>query len=299
MCVFKLSLNKFSFTSNKGDAHPFYGLKEEMAIFYLNLSSQIDYRSSFLDSKKRYMKTIALIPARFGATRFPAKLLQDLCGKPIIVRTYLSTVATGVFDDVVVVTDHEDIAQLIRSEGGRVFISQKQHESGSDRIAEAVLNMDVDVVVNVQGDEPFQSREPLYELVKVFGKNPQVEVASMMIKIHDDAQVQNPNMVKVVVDKENFALYFSRSPIPFVRNTDFSAPFFRHIGVYAYRKSALLAFTGMKKSVYEQTEMLEQLRLLENGIRIKMVESFHEAVAIDTKEDMDRAIIYYKEHFEK
>lgn len=299
MCVFKLSLNKFSFTSNKGDAHPFYELKEEMAIFYLNLSSQIDYRSSFLDSKKRYMKTIALIPARFGATRFPAKLLQDLCGKPIIVRTYLSTVATGVFDDVVVVTDHEDIAQLIRSEGGRVFISQKQHESGSDRIAEAVLNMDVDVVVNVQGDEPFQSREPLYELVKVFGKNPQVEVASMMIKIHDDAQVQNPNMVKVVVDKENFALYFSRSPIPFVRNTDFSVPFFRHIGVYAYRKSALLAFTGMKKSVYEQTEMLEQLRLLENGIRIKMVESFHEAVAIDTKEDMDRAIIYYKEHFEK
>ena len=245
------------------------------------------------------MKTIALIPARFGATRFPAKLLQDLCGKPIIVRTYLSTVATGVFDDVVVVTDHEDIARLIRAEGGKVFISQKEHESGSDRIAEAVLAMDADVVVNVQGDEPFQSRKPLYELVEVFGKDARVEVASMMIKIHDDSQIQNPNTVKVVVDNENFALYFSRSPIPYARNTDFSASFFRHIGVYAYRKSALLAFTRMEKSIYEQTEMLEQLRLLENGVRIKMVESFHEAVAIDTKEDMDKAIAYYKEHFER
>ena len=245
------------------------------------------------------MKTIALIPARFGATRFPAKLLQDLCGKPIIVRTYLSTVATGVFDKVVVVTDHEDIAQLIRAEGGEVFISQKEHESGSDRIAEAVLDMDADVVVNVQGDEPFQSREPLYELVDVFEKDEKVEVASMMIKIYSDAQIQNPNMVKVVVDKQSFALYFSRSPIPYTRNSEISAPFFRHIGVYAYRKSALFAFTQMEKSIYEQTEMLEQLRLLENGVRIKMVESFHEAVAIDTKEDMDKAIAYYKEHLER
>jgi 3-deoxy-manno-octulosonate cytidylyltransferase (CMP-KDO synthetase) len=239
------------------------------------------------------MKIVALIPARFGATRFPAKLLADLCGKPLIVRTYLSTVATGVFDEVMVVTDHHDIASLIKAEGGKVFFSKKEHESGSDRIAEAVVDMQADVVVNVQGDEPFQDQKSLQDLVDSF-KDDRVEVASIMSRIHDPDQVSNPNAVKVVIDKRSFAMYFSRSPIPFLRNTGIDVPIFRHIGVYAYRKPILMAFTQMEKSSMEQAEMLEQLRLLENGIKIKMVESNHQAVSIDTKEDLEKAIIYFR-----
>jgi len=242
------------------------------------------------------MKTIALIPARYGATRFPAKLLADLCGKPLIARTYLSTRDTEVFDQVIVVTDHEDIASSIEKEGGSVFFSRKEHESGSDRIAEAVADIDADVVVNVQGDEPFQDKKSLRDLVAAFADE-RVEVASLMTAMVDDKHAHNPNMVKVVLDRENFALYFSRSPIPYRRNPDFYAPAFRHIGVYAYKKAALMAFTRMQKSPLEQVEMLEQLRLLENGYRIKMVESIHQAVAIDTPEDLEKAIAYYKENF--
>ena len=242
------------------------------------------------------MKIVAMIPARYGATRFPGKLTSDLCGKPVIVRTYLSTVATGLFDKVIVVTDHELIADQIKKEGGEVYFSRKEHESGSDRIAEAVANVDADVVVNVQGDEPFQDKESLADLVKVF-ENPTVKVASMMRKIEDDVEVINPNSVKVVVDKANFALYFSRSPVPFVRDK-FTPDYYRHIGVYAYKKDILMEYTQWEKSMLEKAEMLEQLRLLENGIRIKMVETKHEAVAIDTKADLDRAIAFYQRTYQ-
>ena len=175
-------------------------------------------------------------------------------------------------------------------------MSQLEHESGSDRIAEAVRHMEADIVVKVQGDEPFQDRKSLKDLVDVF-KNEQVRVSSMMSQIRDKEEIQSPNAVKVVVDHQNFALYFSRSPIPFQRNLDINIPIFRHIGVYAYRKEILMAFTQMEKSILEQTEMLEQLRLLENGIKIKMVESNHQSVAIDTKEDLVKATAYYKKHF--
>lgn len=242
------------------------------------------------------MKTVALIPARMGATRFPAKLIADLCGKPLIARTYLSTVATGVFDDVMVVTDHSDIAEIIQGEGGKVFMSQQEHESGSDRIAEAVRNIKAEVVVNVQGDEPFQDQKSLRELVRVF-EDTAVEVASMMSRISDPSQAENPNVVKVVTDKDGFALYFSRSPLPYRRNTDIAVAAYKHIGIYAYRKQTLLNFTQLEKSALEQAEMLEQLRLLENGIRIKMIESDHQAVAIDTKEDLEKAVAYYQANF--
>jgi 3-deoxy-manno-octulosonate cytidylyltransferase (CMP-KDO synthetase) len=241
------------------------------------------------------MKTVALIPARMGATRFPAKLVADLCGKPLIARTYLSTVETGVFDEVMVVTDHQDIAEIIEAEGGRVFLSQQEHESGSDRIAEAVKNMDAEVVVNVQGDEPFQDRKSLQNLVEVFNNN-EVEVASMMSRIVDPIQVDNPNVVKVVVDKHGFALYFSRSPLPYRRNPDIEVPVYKHIGIYAYRRQALVRFTELEKSQLERVEMLEQLRLLENGIRIKMIESNHQAVAVDTEQDLEKARAYYRDH---
>ena len=187
------------------------------------------------------MKTIALIPARFGATRFPAKLLADLRGKPLIARTYLSTIATNVFDDVMVVTDHESIAEAVRNEGGKVFFSQKNHESGSDRIAEAAASINADIIVNVQGDEPFQDRESLSNLVQAF-KDEKVEVASLMSPISELSLINNPNIVKVVTDQESFSLYFSRSPIPYKRNDASSPQYYRHIGIYAYKKELLMAF---------------------------------------------------------
>lgn len=238
------------------------------------------------------MKTVALIPARFGATRFPAKLLADLRGKPLIARTYLSTLNTGVFDEVMVVTDHDDIAAAIRQEGGKVFISKKEHESGSDRIAEAAASLDAEIIVNVQGDEPFQDEKSLADLVAVFADE-QVQVASLMTPITGDELIQNPNIVKVVTDVRNFSLYFSRSPIPFQRNEDSRPDYFRHIGIYAYKKSLLMKFTSWEKSALEKVEMLEQLRLLEHGYRVKMVETSHQAVAIDVPEDLERALRYY------
>lgn len=237
------------------------------------------------------MKTIALIPARFASTRFPAKLTMDLCGKSVIQRTYLNTVETGVFDKVMVVTDHEAIAEQITAVGGEIFFSLQEHESGSDRIAEAVRDMDVDIVVNVQGDEPFQDRKSLADLVQVF-ESPDIQVASMMFLLPAE-EAQNPNAVKVICDKNNFALYFSRARIPYVRDKDNEVKYWKHVGIYAYRKDALLAFTKMEKSYLEQVEMLEQLRLLENGIRIKMIPTVHQSVAIDTPDDLQKAIAYY------
>lgn len=236
------------------------------------------------------ISNIAFIPARYAATRFPGKLMQSLGDKTVIRHTYDNTVATGLFDDVAVITDDEKIYNEIVSHGGRAMMSKKEHPSGSDRIAEAVENMDVDVIINVQGDEPFQQREPLEKLVAVF-IDPGVQVASLMRKINA-VEAQNPNNVKVVVDKNNDALYFSRSIIPYNRNSETDAQLFLHIGIYAYRKKALLDFTSWPHSVLEQTEKLEQLRYLENGVKIKMVETDYNNVAIDTPEDLEKAIYF-------
>ncbi|EAZ82513.1 3-deoxy-manno-octulosonate cytidylyltransferase [Algoriphagus machipongonensis] len=233
------------------------------------------------------MKIAALIPARYASTRLPAKLVQDLGGKSVIQRTYLSTQATGVFDEVWVVTDHEEIANQIKELGGNVFFSQKEHESGSDRIAEALESVHSDIIVNVQGDEPFQDKDSLADLVAEF-TNTGVEVASLKTMISED-EAQNPNFVKVVTDHLGDALYFSRSAIPYNRDKIKRLSYWKHIGVYAYRRKALLGFTQMKKSELETLEMLEQLRLLENGVKIRMVETKHHTVAIDTLEDLERA----------
>ena len=230
---------------------------------------------------------IAMIPARFAATRFPGKLMQFLGNKPIIRHTYDNTVATGLFDDVIVVTDSDSIHNEIITHGGNAMMSKKEHQSGSDRIAEAIEKMDVDVIVNVQGDEPFLEKEPLDKLVRLFN-DPSVRVASLMRKISAE-EAKNPNNVKVVVDKNDYALFFSRSILPYPGSTETKTQFFLHIGVYAYRKEALLAFTKWPHSVLEQSEKLEQLRYLENGFKIKMVETEYNNIAIDTPEDLERA----------
>jgi 3-deoxy-manno-octulosonate cytidylyltransferase (CMP-KDO synthetase) len=229
------------------------------------------------------VKIVALIPARYASTRLPAKLVQDLGGLSVIQRTYLSTLATGVFDEVWVVTDHSLIKTQILAVGGNVVLSKKEHESGSDRIAEALEEVDADLIVNVQGDEPFQDAQTLRNLVSVFS-NPAIEVASLMCVLDAD-QVQNPNFVKVVVDENGRAIYFSRSPIPFNRE-GVELAYWKHIGVYAYRREMLLSFTLWPKGYLEQVELLEQLRLVEKGVSIQMVETIHQAIAIDTEEDL-------------
>src|SRR5688572_1631732 len=230
---------------------------------------------------------ISMIPARYAATRFPSKLMHLLGNKTIILHTYDNTVATGLFDDVIVVTDSDIIYNEIISHGGKAMMSKKEHHSGSDRIAEAIENMDVEVIINVQGDEPFLEKDPLNKLVGLFNDS-SVKVASLMRKISTE-EAKNPNNVKVVVDKNDYALYFSRSIIPYPGSAETKTQFFLHIGVYAYRKDALLAFTKWPHSVLEQSEKLEQLRYLENGIKIKMVETDYNNIAIDTPEDLERA----------
>lgn len=232
-----------------------------------------------------------MIPARYGATRFPGKLIADLGGKPVIVRTYESTVATKLFDAVYVVTDSEIIKNLIEKYGGNAIMSLKEHECGTDRIAEAVEHLDVDIVVNVQGDEPFVKKEPLQKVIEVFnGKDAnQIDLASLMQEMKDWKDITDPNFVKVIVDKNNYALYFSRSPIPYPRDKDAGARYFEHIGVYAFRKQAILDFYNLPMQSLEATEKIECIRFLEYGKNIKMVETDYMGIEIDTPEDLKKA----------
>lgn len=237
------------------------------------------------------MKIIAVIPARYASTRFPAKLMQDLGGKTVILRTYEAAVNTHLFDDVFVVTDSDLIYDEIVSHGGKAIRSIKEHESGSDRIAEAIESLDVSIVVNVQGDEPFIDVEPLTKLIEVFRHDAtkQVDLASLMREIKNENEIHNPNNVKVVVDQNGFALYFSRSVIPYPREKNVGVRYFQHIGIYAFRKQALLDFYNLPMKSLEASEKLEQLRYLEFGKRIKMVETTHIGIGIDTPEDLEKA----------
>jgi len=237
------------------------------------------------------MKIIAVIPARYNSVRFPGKLLQDLAGKSVILRTYESAVATQLFDDVFVVTDSDLIFNEIIKNNGKAIKSKKDHNSGSDRIAEAIENIDVDIVVNVQGDEPFidkNSLEKIIELYKNDSKN-EIDLASLMIEITDQKAIQNPNNVKVVTDKFGFALYFSRSVIPYQMQKDINIKYFQHVGIYAFRKQALMDFYSLPAGILERSEKLEQLRYLEYGKKIKMIETSHIGIGIDTPEDLEIA----------
>lgn len=237
------------------------------------------------------MKIISMIPARYSASRFPGKLMQNLAGKSVILRTYEATVATKLFSEVYVVTDSEIIFNEIVENGGKAIMSKKEHESGSDRIAEAVAEVDCDIVVNVQGDEPFTERESLQKVLEVFKDDADktIDLASLMVEIKDWDEINNPNTVKVIVDQNNFALYFSRSPIPYPRDKEAGARYFKHKGIYAFRKQALLDFTVLPMQFIEGTEKIECIRYLEYGKKIKMVETQIQGVEIDTPEDLERA----------
>ena len=238
-----------------------------------------------------HKKIIAMIPARYEASRFPGKLLKILEGKSIIARTYEAVVDSKLFDEVYVVTDHVSIQLEIESIGGNVIMSKKLHESGTDRIAEAVEHLPCDIVVNVQGDEPFISSEALQKVNDLF-INDEVQIASLMMPISDKEKILNPNCVKVVVDKQHKALYFSRSPIPFQREKTEHVQYFQHIGIYGFKKETLLHITKLPQSPLEKIEKLENLRMLENGLEIFLDTVQQVGIAIDTPEDFIKATLY-------
>ena len=235
------------------------------------------------------LKVVAMIPARYASTRFPAKMLAPLAGKPVIVRTYENIVSTKLFDEVYVIADDQRIVDAMLAHGYSCLMSKKQHETGSDRIAEAAQDIDCDIIVNVQGDEPFTSKEPLEKLLSVFNAADadMIDMATLMQKMDDEEHIVDPNYVKVIKDKNDFAIYFSRSPIPYPRAT--GATYYEHVGVYAFRKQALLDFTNWEQLENELSEKVECIRYLEYGKKIKMVETDFLGVEIDTPEDLINA----------
>ncbi|SFI64110.1 3-deoxy-manno-octulosonate cytidylyltransferase (CMP-KDO synthetase) [Kaistella treverensis] len=236
------------------------------------------------------MKIIAVIPARYEATRFPGKLMQKLGDKTVISTTYQNVVETQLFDEVFVATDSEIIFEEILSLGGKAVMTGT-HETGSDRIAEAVEKIDCDIVVNVQGDEPFLKTEPLKKLISVFNSdfNKEISLASLKIKLNRKSEIENANNVKVITDGDGFALYFSRSVIPYTRGNMEDTEYFKHIGVYAFRKEALKQFTQLPMKPLEIAEKIECLRFLEYGMKIKMIETDFVGVGIDVPADLEEA----------
>jgi len=232
------------------------------------------------------MKFIAIIPARWQSSRFPGKPLALLNNKPIIQHVYENVLNSGIFEQVIVATDSQNILDAVHSFGGSAQMTGTEHHSGTDRVAEVCQNLDFDIVVNVQGDEPFISAEPLKLLTDVF-HDPQVQVASLMHLII--GKIDDHNLVKVVCDNQGNALYFSRSVIPCNRDYNPEAYYYGHVGVYAFRKETLLKFIELPPAKLENIEKLEQLRLLENGIKIKMIETKYSGIGIDTPEDLAKA----------
>ena len=241
------------------------------------------------------MKIIAVIPARYQASRFPGKLMQVLGEKTVIATTYQNVVETGLFDEVFVATDSEIIFKEIIKIGGDAVMTG-EHETGSDRIAEAVRDIGCDIVVNVQGDEPFLKTEPLKQLISVFNDDfeEKISLASLKIQLKNTEEIENPNNVKVITDNDGFALYFSRSVIPYPREIHPDVAYYKHIGVYAFRKNALLNFAQLPMKPLEISEKIECIRYLEYGMKIKMIETDFVGVGIDVPEDLEkaRAILY-------
>ncbi len=237
-----------------------------------------------------------MIPARYSASRFPGKLMKDLGGKPVILRTYEAALNTNLFNEVFIVTDSDVIFKTIENAGGKAIMSQKEHECGSDRIAEAVENIEADIVINVQGDEPFIDAVSLSKLIEVFkvDEKKEIDLASLKVQITNQEDIQNPNNVKVITDVNNLAIYFSRSVIPYHRDKNVDVKYYKHKGVYAFRKQALIDFYHTPMTPLEAAEKIEAIRYQEIGKKIKMVETDVEAVGIDTPEDLEKAINHLK-----
>jgi 3-deoxy-manno-octulosonate cytidylyltransferase (CMP-KDO synthetase) len=234
------------------------------------------------------LHVVVVIPARFASTRFPGKPLADIDGRPMIEHVYRRAAASPVVSQVIVATDDLRIATTVTRFGGNVRLTRADHQSGTDRLAEVVENLDCDVVVNVQGDEPLLDSGAIAQAVAPFG-DPAISMTTLYRRIDDQSDLTNPNVVKVVVDRGGYALYFSRAPIPYARDPRNGwPPLYRHVGLYAYRRSALLVLASLEPTPLERTEALEQLRALEHGIRIKAVETTYDSIGVDTPEDLEQ-----------
>jgi len=237
---------------------------------------------------RKPLKIIALIPARYASTRLPGKVLADLDGRPMIEHVYRRASLSPLVSETIVATDDLRIATRVSGFGGKVRLT-KAHETGTDRLAEVAATLDCDVVVNVQGDEPLVDPGAISELVAPFADDSGLQMTTLFRRIHDPAELSNPNITKVVVDRGGFAMYFSRAPIPHMRDPRGGwPPMYRHIGLYAYRRSALLVLASLEPTPLERAESLEQLRALEHGIRIKTLETQYELCGVDTQEDLEQ-----------
>ncbi|MBI3753555.1 MAG: 3-deoxy-manno-octulosonate cytidylyltransferase [Deltaproteobacteria bacterium] len=235
------------------------------------------------------MDVVAIIPARYGSTRLEGKPLLDIAGKPMVRHVYERAKKARLVNDVIVATDDRRIFDVVKKFGGAAVMTSASHKSGTDRLAEAAANIKCDVVVNVQGDEPLVEPEMIDEAVKPLVDDSEVYMATLKTKISDAEELNSPNVVKVVTDKNGFALYFSRYPIPYVREQGQGKNIhYKHIGLYVYRKDFLLKFAQMKPTPLEEAEKLEQLRVLENGYKIKVVETRYNSIGVDTMEDLER-----------
>lgn len=240
------------------------------------------------------MKILCVIPARYASTRLPGKPLKDIAGKPMICRVYDRASQAKTLSGVVVATDDERILQAVETHGGRAMMTAKDHPTGTDRLAEvAAAYPDVDLIINVQGDEPLIEPSLIDELGRAFADDEALQMATVATPMTDEAEQKNPNNVKVVTDKNGFALYFSRSLIPYPRN-DAGTPVYKHIGIYAYRRGFLLAYAKMTPTPLERSESLEQLRALENGYRIKCIVTNARFVGVDTPEDLAKVNEIYR-----
>ncbi|MFH1824980.1 MAG: 3-deoxy-manno-octulosonate cytidylyltransferase [Candidatus Firestonebacteria bacterium] len=239
---------------------------------------------------KKEMKVIGVIPARFASERFPGKVLVNISGKPMIWWVWNSARKSKILEEIFVATDDIKIYDLVRSFGGKAIITNKSHESGTDRIAEAVKKIKADIVVNIQGDEPLIKPEMIDEAVSPFFEDKNIYMSTLICKIQDKKILFDDNMVKVAIDKNGYVLYFSRSIIPSLVRTNKFDFFYKHIGVYVYKKDFLLKFVGLKQSRLENIEKLEQLRVLENGYKIKAVITPYDTIPVDTLNDLKKVI---------
>lgn len=231
---------------------------------------------------------VAIIPARYDSTRLPGKALADIGGRPMIEHVYRRASAARSVGVVIVATDDERICDAVEAFGGRAQMTSRAHQSGTDRLAEIAASLTSDLVVNVQGDEPLIEPSMIDDAIAAFRVDPSVQMSTVRRRIEDPADLQNPNVTKVVIDRDGYALYFSRAPIPWTREGCPPAPAWRHIGLYVYRRETLLRLTALPPTAMEQSEALEQLRALEHGIRIKTVETIHDCIGVDTPADLER-----------
>jgi 3-deoxy-manno-octulosonate cytidylyltransferase (CMP-KDO synthetase) len=237
------------------------------------------------------MKIYAVIPARYGSSRFPGKPLAIIAGRPMIQHVYQCAAACPEISQVFVATDDERILQTVHDFGGKAVMTEKAHQSGTDRIAEAVRTMDLednDLIVNIQGDQPLFETDVISKMIAPLIGDTDISMGTLKYRIIDEKDIANPNIVKVVTDKEGFAIYFSRSTIPCYRETDTKPVYFKHLGLYVYRKAFLMKFSALPCGILESAEKLEQLRAIENGFKIKVVETMTNSLEVDTPEDVKK-----------